>query len=628
MIPVMKAISGKKHLLALLPVLPLRPAGLRDGTCVRAKKSSCGRHLGTHENPILPFPVLSRITHYHNPPPGPAGTRSPSMKNTPYVFLLSFVLIFLCAACTPPETVSWTPYDETEELAANADNPSRRLRYKLLQSRVMDKNQLLEAISGQLGRFDEEDYLELLPRILDQDITALQQLVTEGALTYEQLTKWYLYRIRKYESDRSTYLNAVISINPDAVARARTLDKSQSSDHHPLHGMPVLLKDNVNFAGMPTTAGAEVFTNNVAEDAFITRQIQARGGIILGKTNLSEWANYLCLGCPNGYSAVGGQTLNPYGRRQFDTGGSSSGSGAAIAANYAAAAVGTETSGSILSPSSKSSLVGLKPTVGLLSRGGIVPISSTLDTPGPMTRSVMDNAILLSAMAGKDAEDPATARSPQEKDYLETVKSGKLTGLRLGVNTTYLEDEEYAASIAALENAGALLFEFTPIEVDFRGFGEFLSADMLNDLPDYIRKYGSLDLTVATVADVIDYNLQDTTVRIPYGQGRFGGILDVHLSEAEYDSLKTRLHAEGVRFLEAPMEAFQLDAILSINNYGAGYAAAAQYPCLTVPMGYTTEGEPKSLTFIGRPFTEDKLLQMGYAFEQLTKQRVSPELFR
>ncbi len=550
------------------------------------------------------------------------------MRSTPYSFLLYFLLVALAVACTPPETVSWTPYDESEELAANADNPSRRLRYKLIQSRVTDKNKMLQDISTQLGRFDEEDYLELLPSIMDQDITALQQQVADGALSYEQLTKWYLYRIRKYESDRETYLNAIISVNPNAVAQARALDKARSSDDHPLYGMPVLLKDNVNFAGVPTTAGAEVFSNNMTEDAFITRQIKASGGLILGKTNLSEWANYLCLGCPNGYSAIGGQTLNPYGRKRFDTGGSSSGSGAAIAANYAAVAVGTETSGSILSPSSKSSLVGLKPTIGLLSRGGIVPISGTLDTPGPMTRSVMDNAILLSAMAGKDSEDPATPEDLQDKDYLKLLQNGHLEGLRLGVNTAYLEDEEYAATIATLKEAGALLFEFTPIEVNFSGFGEFLSADMYNDLPNYIRKYGDPNLTVASVADIVDYNLQDTTTRIPYGQGRFGGILDVDLSEAGYDSLKTRLHTEGVRFLETPMQAFELDAILSINNYGAGYAAAAQYPCLTVPMGYTEEGEPKSLTFIGRPFTEDKLLQMGYAFEQLTKQRVGPELFR
>lgn len=295
-----------------------------------------------------------------------------------------------------------------------------------------------------------------------------------------------------------------------------------------------------------------------------------------------------------------------------------------MAANYAAAAVGTETSGSILSPSSQSSLVGLKPTIGLLSRGGIVPISGTLDTPGPMTRSVADNAILLSAMAGRDAEDEATANSPQDRTYWENLKRGELRGLRLGVNKSYLEDELYAAAVKSLKAAGALLFEFEPVEVNFDGFGEFLSADMGKDLPAYISKYGSPALTVATVEDIVNHNLQDTLVRIPYGQGRFDGILKVDFSEAAYDSLKTRLHAEGVRFLETPIQEFQLDAVLSINNYGAGVAAVAQYPCLTVPMGYTAEGEPKGLTFTGRPFTEDKLLQMGYAFEQLTKKRVGP----
>jgi amidase len=295
-----------------------------------------------------------------------------------------------------------------------------------------------------------------------------------------------------------------------------------------------------------------------------------------------------------------------------------------MAAGYAAAAVGTETSGSILSPSSKSSLVGLKPTIGLLSRGGIVPISSTLDTPGPMTRSVIDNAILLSAMTGRDPEDPATAESPQNKKYWQILQEGSLKGLRLGVNKSYLEDQEYAAALTKLRAAGAELFEFEPIDVDFDGFGDFLSADMANDLPAYIKAYGDPTLTVGNVSDIVNYNLQDTLVRIPYGQGRFAGILDLDLKPADYPALKKRLHNEGTRFLEAPMKEFKLDAILSINNRGAGIAAAAQYPCLTVPMGYTTEGEPKGLTFIGRPYTEDRLLQMGSAFERLGKGRVRP----
>jgi amidase len=537
-----------------------------------------------------------------------------------YPFLFAF--LFLLISCKPQHSISWSPYDETAELAENADHPSRRLRYKLLQSRVTDKNALWKTIVPQLKGFSSEDYEQLKPLILDQDMLTMQQHVEDGKLSYETLTQWYLYRIALFENDEEKYLNAIISINPNAVARARELDESRSASHHPIYGMPVLLKDNVNFAGLPTTAGAHVFQHNMAEDAFITKRIKEKGGIILGKTNLSEWANFLCLGCPNGYSAVGGQTLNAYGRKQFDTGGSSSGSGAAMAAGYAAAAVGTETSGSILSPSSQSSLVGLKPTIGVLSQDGIVPISSTLDTPGPMTRTVLDNAILLSAMRGK--EGATTVGSPQRINFWKLLETATVKGLRLGVNKNYLEDKEYAAAIAKLRAAGAELFEFEPIDVDFDGFGDFLSADMANDLPTYIKNFGDKSLPVANVADIVDYNLRDTLVRIPYGQGRFAGILDLDLKPADYPALKKRLHDEGMRFLETPMREFKLDAILSINNYGAGAAAVAQYPCLTVPMGYTADGEAKGLTFVGRPYTEGRLLEMGAAFERLGGGRVRP----
>lgn len=295
-----------------------------------------------------------------------------------------------------------------------------------------------------------------------------------------------------------------------------------------------------------------------------------------------------------------------------------------MAAGYAAAAVGTETSGSILSPSSKSSLVGLKPTIGVLRQDGIVPISSTLDTPGPMTRNVLDNAILLSAMTGKEATGTTSVGSPQVVKFWESLKAGTVKGLRLGVNKSYLEDPEYSAALAKLRAAGAELFEFEPIDIDLAGFGDFLSADMAKDLPAYIKNFGAPNLQVANVADIVDYNLQDTLVRIPYGQARFTGIIDLDLKPADYPALKKRLHSEGVRFLEAPMKQFNLDAILSINNSGAGIAAVAQYPCLTIPMGYTAEGEPKGLTFIGRPFTEDVLLQMAAAFERLGGGRVRP----
>jgi amidase len=388
--------------------------------------------------------------------------------------------------------------------------------------------------------------------------------------------------------------------------------------------MPILLKDNINMEGLPTTAGAYAFLNNITSDAFIVEKIKEKGGIILGKVNLSEWANYLCLSCPNGFSAVGGQTLNPYGRKIFDSGGSSSGSATSMAVNYSAAAVGTETSGSILSPSSANSIVGLKPTVGLLSRGGIVPISSTLDTPGPMTRTVTDNAILLSAMCGEDSSDNATLYNPENARYWEDLSTSTLKGIRFGVFKNFLNDSLYKLSVEKITSMGGIAVEFEPERINLEGFGTLLSGDMKTDLPNYISRYGSEDITLRSVADIVDYNKNDSLIRIPYGQGRFESIVKENISREELANLRIKINNDGVSYFEKPMVQYQLDAILSINNRSAGFAAAAKYPCLTVPMGYRESGEPAGITFIARPFEEDKLLKIGYAFEKATESRKLP----
>lgn len=542
-----------------------------------------------------------------------------------------FLFLLILVACKPqPKTTIavWTPYDETQEIAENADHQSQKMQFKLIQSRVLDKNEMWKNVADQIRHFSEEDYQALKPFILEQDIPNIQSHILSGDLTYEKLTQWYLYRIVKYENDKDKMINAIVAINPNAVKEARIKDKNKSVMDHPIYGMPVLLKDNTNAQGMPTTAGTYLLRNNRAPDAFIVERIKEKGGIILGKTNLSEWANFLCFNCPNGYSAVGGQTLNPYGRKRFDTGGSSSGSGAAIAANYAAAAVGTETSGSILSPSSSNSVVGLKPTVGLLSRSGIIPLSSTLDTPGPMTRNVIDNAIFISAMAGEDQADLATKDNPKNKKYWENLKEGNLDGLRFGVSKQLLKDSIYNLSVEKIVALGGIAIEFEAVDVNFDGFGDLLSADMKVDLPNYLNQYATEDIILRSMEEIVAYNLEDTLVRIPYGQGRFDAASKVNISPDSLILLRNRLHDEGVRYFETPMVEHQLDAILSINNRGAGFAAAAKYPCLTVPMGYSEAGQPSSLTFIARPFEEDKLLKMGFAFEQATKIRVLPKEYK
>ena len=547
------------------------------------------------------------------------------MKN---VILLLLLFTIACTQKPKTEIATWVRYDESEELAKNANHKSQRMRFKLIQSKILYKNEVWKNVADQLGSFSEEDYQALKPLIFDQDIPTLQSHIESGSLTYEKLTQWYLFRIVKFENDSTKALQAIIDINPEAVNEARELDEKRVENNHPIYGMPILIKDNINLEGIPTTAGAYALRSNMTSNAFIVNRIIENGGIILGKTNLSEWANYLCQGCPNGYSAVGGQTLNAYGPRILDTGGSSSGSGVSMAANFAAAAIGTETSGSILSPSSKSSLVGLKPTVGLLSRGGIVPISSTLDTPGPMTRTVIDNAILLSAMSGEDDADPATKDNPKDKTYWEDLSTGDLKGLRFGVNENFLSDSLYSLAVVKIASLGGTIFGFKPEEVDFEGFGTLLSADMKIDLPNYINNYGSKELTFESVSDIVEFNKLDTLVRIPYGQARFEGILDVDLTSEELILLKDKLHTEALKFFETPMDENQLDAVLSMNNRNAGYAAAALYPCLTLPMGYKANGEPVGLTFIAKPFEEDKLLKMAYAFEQATKIRKAPEGYK
>ncbi|MDP5120065.1 MAG: amidase family protein [Spirosomaceae bacterium] len=539
-------------------------------------------------------------------------------------FLLLFIVVVSCKKQPTTTLPTWERYDQAQQLAESQKNESARMKYQLIQSRVRDRNEIWQAASTQLQDFDEEDYATFYPLIYNRDIPSIQKAISDRKLTYKQLTQWYMFRIVKFESDVDKFTNSIITINPNAVAEAIERDKNRNNENHPVFGMPIIIKDNIGLKGTATTAGAAAFLDNYADDAFIVSRIKEKGGIILAKSNLSEWANFLCGVCPNGYSAVGGQTLNAYGRKKIDTGGSSSGSGVSMAANYAAAAVGTETSGSILSPSSQSSLVGLKPTVGLLSRGGIVPISSTLDTPGPMTRNVTDNAILLDAMSGEDPKDVATKNNPKEKIYIETVTEGTLKGFRFGAFKNFMDNELYKASIEKIKAQGGEIIEFEPPKIELEKFLTLLNGDMFVDLPEYIKSYASAKVSVKNNADVMTFNLQDSTARSPYGQARFEGVVNENISKAELDVVRYFLHTEGKRYFNTPMDSLNLDAVLSINNYSAGFAAAAKYPALTIPMGYNKDGVPFGITFISRAFEEPKLLRWGYAFEQATKARKVP----
>ena len=269
-----------------------------------------------------------------------------------------------------------------------------------------------------------------------------------------------------------------------------------------------------------------------------------KGALILGKTNLSEWAYYFCNNCPSGYSAQGGQTLNPYGRKIFDSGGSSSGSGAAISANFSSVSLGSETSGSILSPSSANSIVGLKPTIGLVSRSGIVPISSTLDTSGPMTKNVIDNAIVLKAISGYDQNDNMSVNT--DSIDLESIINSSLKGKRFGVFKDYLNDSLYLNAINKIIKLGGITVEFSPPKVDFSGFRKILDYDMKFDLPKYFKNN---QILFNGIKDIIEFNNKDSLIRSPYGQGIFKSIVSDSTKLDEINSIKTRIKVEGKNIL-------------------------------------------------------------------------------
>ena len=543
-------------------------------------------------------------------------------------YIISFLSIIFFVACKNAPSVYWKPYDETAELHANQTHENPRMQFRLIQSKLLDKNEIWAPFESALNRFGNDTYQALNPLIIEQDIPTFQAQIQRGLLTYEQLVLFYLYRIRKFESNPNATLHAILALNPKVIEQAIEKDRQQQKNQHPIYGMPILLKDNINTQEMPTTAGAAYLQDHTTEkDAFVVSQLKAKGALILGKVNLSEWAYYFCDGCPLGYSAVGGQTLNHYGRRLFETGGSSSGSGVAVAANYAVAAVGSETSGSILSPSGHNSVVGCKPTIGLISRTGIVPISSTLDTAGPMTKTVVDNAILIDAMKGKDIADPITSKGPDSQvDYILASQNRSFRGFRLGAIKSLVDaDSLYRKAINTLRINGAEVIEYVPPNAELTGFLSLLNAEMKTALPNYFNSQANSTLFGNDVQSIIDFNKQDSILRMPYGQTRLEGVVAEELTDDELQSLVNRLNHAATSFFNTPIDTHNLDAILSLNNYHAAYAAAAFYPCLTVPMGYTLQGEPKNLTFIAPSFQEQKLYSLGAAFESLTRYRELPK---
>ena len=471
----------------------------------------------------------------------------------------------------------------------------------------------------------------------------LQDALSAGTFSSKELVAAYLERIGDLNAD-GPGLNAVRAINPQVYAEAVKADveRKQGKVRGPLHGIPVLVKDNIDVAGMPTTAGVLALRDSVpAGDAPVVTQLRAAGAVILGKTNLSEFANFLTSGMPSGYSSLGGQVLNPYDTSVTPSG-SSSGSGAAMAAALGAATVGTETSGSILSPSAANSLVGVKPTVGLISRTGIIPISATQDTAGPMVRSVYDAAAMLSAMDGDDPEDAATAGGPSTTvDYTAGLSDTALQGKRIGV-ISVTNDPNYTAALAVLRDQGA---ELVTVTAPSASGGSILTYEFKRDLNAYLARLPQR-APMDSLADVIAFNTADPARTTKFGMTQLLASQAVDLSPSSADTAAyTTARTQGLTTSRGSIDALltrgtadpsdDLSAIVSPQST-TGTGARAGYPTVMVPNGYAAANRrPTPLSFLGTAYSEGTLLALAYDFEQAAKgyawkpvSEVNPTLYR
>ena len=485
----------------------------------------------------------------------------------------------------------------------------------------------------------------------EADISALQKKMTSGEISARSLTEAYLTRIAQIDQ-QGPRLSSVIELNPDALAIAEGLDKErrEKGPRSPLHGIPVLVKDNIDtFDRMQTTAGSLALVGSKpAEDSGVVRRLRQAGAIILGKTNLSEWANIRSSHSTSGWSGRGGLTKNPYALDR-NACGSSSGSGAAVSANLCAVAVGTETDGSIMCPSSANGIVGLKPTLGLVSRAGIIPIAHSQDTAGPMARTVRDAAILLGALAGSDARDQATATAKVEANYLQSFDPNGLRGARLGIARKYFGfndtvDNLMNAVIGEMKAAGAVIID--PADLESHGkFDETELLVLLYELKADLNRYlaSRKDAEVKTLADLIAFNEKNKAKEMPYfGQDLFEKAqAKGPLSDKEYTAaLAANQALSREHGINGVMDKFHLDALVAPSGAPAwltdlangdhdvggssNAAAVAGYPNITVPAGFVF-GLPVGISFFGRPWSESTLLRIAYGFEQVVKARKPPE---
>ncbi|MFF0866062.1 amidase [Nonomuraea sp. NPDC003560] len=491
-------------------------------------------------------------------------------------------------------------------------------------------------------------------RGLDLDratVLDLQRAMDHGRFDAVTLTRFYLDRIRAVDP----LLHAVIQTNPGALGEAERSDRRRRRGAHgPLEGVPVLLKDNIDTAApLRTTAGSQALLGaRPAAEAFLVQRLRAAGAVILGKANLSEWANFRSSPSSSGWSAIGGQTNNPYVLDRNPCG-SSSGSAVAAAATLAAVTIGTETDGSIVCPAGINGVVGIKPTIGLVSRAGVVPISARQDTAGPITRNLTDAAAVLSAIQGPDPRDPATVPGG-DRDYLKALRPGALNGARVGVWRSVAGDNQEVraaldATVATLKARGATVVDVELEGMDQAGEAEFpaLLTEFKHDLNAYLA--ATPGRHPADLAGLIDFNRRHAGTELRYfGQEVFeqAQATTGDLDDPAYRALRDQATTLARRAIDSAMAAGRLDALLAPTNHAAwltdltkgddftGFvsssapSAISGYPAVTVPAGYARDVLPLGVTFFGGRFSEPSLIALGYAFEQAAQVRKPPTYLR
>ncbi|HEF4762520.1 TPA: amidase [Pseudomonas putida] len=463
-------------------------------------------------------------------------------------------------------------------------------------------------------------------------VDEINQWMDRGQLTSATLVQHLLERIERLDKN-GPKINAVIELNPDALAMAQAMDQERKGGYirGPLHGIPVLLKDNIDTSDqMQTSAGSLAMVGQpAAQDAFIVQRLREAGAVILGKTNLSEWANFRDPAIPSGWSGRGGQTKNPH-VLNGDPCGSSSGSAAAVAAGFASLSVGTETSGSISCPASMNGVVGIKPTVGLLSRSGIIPVTEKLDTPGPMARTVRDAALLLNAMVGSDSADPiAKPHNLETVDFTTMLRPDALVGRRIGYpakfdrgNLPLLTDPQFSKALELMQAAGATLIPVELIDPLSERVEEAFHMGIKRNLPRYLATRTCIP--AQTLDDLLLLNAAAAGDDGP-NQDTLMAASKVVFDEKTYNQLWQNIQNENAAAIDHLLATYQLDALVSdVESPAMNVVPLAGYPGIMVPSGIDDDGVPTSVYFFGPRWSDARLLALAYGYEQVSHARRVP----